>query len=115
MLTVAADGGGDLLEPLQLEADGPVVPDLVGEAERAEEGRVHGGGAGDGHVGAFLEVGRRRLGRREERQPELGACSVVCGSGGPPYISIHPPRTHNSPTGQWARLPRRDPARAEFN
>jgi hypothetical protein len=39
----------------------------------------------------------------------------VCGSGGPPYISIHPPRTHNSPTGQWARLPRRDPARAEFN
>ena len=72
---MSADGGGDLLEPLELKADGPVVPDLVGEAERAEEGGVHGRCARDGHVGALLEVGAARLGRRQERQPELSACT----------------------------------------
>ena len=76
MLTAGADGGGDLLEPLDLKADGPVVPDLVGEAEGAEEGGVHGGGAGDGHVGALLEVGGGGLGGREEGEAEPAAEEV---------------------------------------
>lgn len=75
IITLAADGGGDLLEPLDLKADGAVVPDLVGEAEGAEEVGVHGGGSGDRHVRSLLEVGARRLRRRQERQPELTRCN----------------------------------------
>jgi hypothetical protein len=52
----AADGRHQLLEPLDLGVEGPVVPDLVGDAQRLEEARVHGGRANDRHVGALLEV-----------------------------------------------------------
>jgi hypothetical protein len=62
--TVPADGGEELVEPLDLGVERPVVPNLVSEADGVEEIEVHGGGADDGHVGALLEVsaglGRRR-------------------------------------------------------
>jgi len=70
----AADGRHQLLEPLDLGVEGPVVPDLVGDAQRLEEARVHGGRADDRHVGALLEVGAALLRRLQQRQPELLGC-----------------------------------------
>ena len=67
----AADGRHQLLEPLDLGVEGPVVPDLVADAQRLEEARVHGGGADDGHVGALLEVGAALLRRLQQRQTEF--------------------------------------------
>ena len=76
----AADGGHELLEPLDLGVEGPVVPDLVGDAQRLEEARVHGGGADDRHVRALLEVGAALLRRLQQRQPVLLGCADNNGS-----------------------------------
>jgi hypothetical protein len=77
VLTAAADGGRELLEPLDLGAQGPVVPDSVAQSVLLEELKVHGGGTGDGHAGALLEVAAVRLGRRELRQAEVISCVLT--------------------------------------
>jgi hypothetical protein len=59
-----------------LRVEGPVVPNLVAQADGLEEVEVHGGGADDGHVGALLEVAAR-LGRRRERQAKVLGCTYV--------------------------------------
>jgi hypothetical protein len=46
-----------------LGVGGPLFPDLVADAQRLEEARVHGGRADDRHVRALLEVGAALLRR----------------------------------------------------
>jgi hypothetical protein len=75
----ATDGGHELLEPLDLGVEGPVVPDLVPDAERLEEARVHGRGADDGHVRALLEVRAALLRRLQQREPQLLGCGYENG------------------------------------
>jgi hypothetical protein len=76
VVTGAADGGHELLEPLDLGAQGPIVPDAAAEAVLIEELQVHGGGANDGHVRALPDVpGADRLRRREKRQAKVISCA----------------------------------------
>jgi hypothetical protein len=62
---------------LDLGVEGPVVPDLAGDAQRLEEARVHGGRADDRHVGALLEVRAALLRRLQQGQPELLGCATA--------------------------------------
>uniref|UniRef100_A0A0E0HB16 Uncharacterized protein n=1 Tax=Oryza nivara TaxID=4536 RepID=A0A0E0HB16_ORYNI len=73
LVTVAADGGEELTEPLDLGVEGAIVPNLVAEADGLEEGGVHGGGADDRHVRPLLEVAAA-LRRRRQRQPKVLSC-----------------------------------------
>jgi hypothetical protein len=75
----ATDGGHELLEPLDLGVEGPVVPDLVPDAERLEEARVHGRRADDGHVRALLEVRAALLRRIQQRESQLLGCGYENG------------------------------------
>jgi hypothetical protein len=72
---VVADGGLHVLEPLDLGVQGARVPDRLPQPARHEEGRVQRRGTRDGEVRAAVERRVVRLGRRQQRQPELLRCS----------------------------------------
>jgi hypothetical protein len=72
-----ADGWPHVLEPLDLRVQGPRVPDRLPEPARHEKWRVQRRGARDGEVGATVERRVVRLGRRQQRQPQLLRCSSI--------------------------------------
>jgi hypothetical protein len=75
---VVADVGLEVLEPLDLGVQGPRAPDGLPQPARLEEGRVQRRGARDREVGAAAERRVARLGRRQQRQPQLLRCSSPC-------------------------------------
>lgn len=71
----AADGGQQLLEPLDLDVDGGIDPQALAEASLVEELEGERGGRHPGEVGTLLEVViQRLLRRREQREPEVLSC-----------------------------------------
>lgn len=65
-----------VLEPADLGVDGAGVPDALVDAVRLEEGVLQRRRAGDGEVGAFLEIGVVCLRRWRQRQPEMLGCKI---------------------------------------
>lgn len=74
LLGGVAEKGLEITEPLDLGQEGAGVPDDGAEPPRLKVGRVKRRRAGDGEVGALLEVLAVRLRRRRQRQPEMLSC-----------------------------------------
>lgn len=70
------EGRLHVLEPADLGVDGAGVPDALVDAVRLEEGVLQGRRAGDGEVGALLEVLALGLRRWRQWQPEMLGCII---------------------------------------